>query len=1086
MSSHQTEFILESREHLAIFETSLLSLEKSPLGSASRALVDQALRAVHSLKGDAGFIGYTTIRNLSHAMESALEPFRDGTQFPPIPLIESLLLARDRLASFIEDLEHSQQANIDDLLGRLRSSSLSPPRVALDLPLTDPSRWSNSMVGLCKRIRSLGRVHRTQLMVQPPLDHRHPLPSTMFEARLEIEMDGFLSEDSVRKELGVTVVHELSTPKPSIIDLNGPMVGDAVVAFIRNKSAHSGRVGAPRLRFEPLNLQQPLAATTVLWEWDEIESQTDMPLLPTPEAAPPTRAVPITNAPLPSLSEVPSSRLVSNPAEAPSGKEYEALHSQTDEGIQIVSETSRIEPDSQSSQHHAEGEPRSPSSNATSIEHRGLESGPGVVASERLRSLRINVELLDRLMNLVGELTLVRNQAQASLRVEEGESQAILQRLNSVTTELQDTVLQTRMQPVGNLFGRFPRMVRDLARQLGKEVEVVTRGQEVELDKTVLERLSDPLTHLIRNSIDHGIETPEAREAANKPRSGKITLSAAPADGQVFIEIRDNGRGIDPNAIKAKAIAMRLRTEAELERMTPRELFSLILLPGFSTAKQVTEVSGRGVGMDVVRTNIEELEGTLSIDSILGQGTTISLRVPLTLAIVPCLIATCHRQRFAVPQRELEEIVCLHPGGKHVLEQAYDTEVFRLRQSLLPVVRLSEVLAHPRPLTADDKGKILARHADSLASRTKIEYLLVIRCAGKRFGLLVDDVLGREEIVVKPMHSALKRIGIFSGATMMGDGQVALIVHAEGIINHARCYASEVESHSDLKERDPNEVHRVLLFEYGPVEQFALPLVQVKRVELIATSRIDKIGKREYITIDGQSTLILRLSDVMDVSRCDDVESMFLILPKFVSEPMGILAHRIIDTESLAIQLQTSSEERGLLGTAIVHDKLSLFLDVQGLREQLFGEKRQDNSSNEEIDDEELVDLRGKKVLLVDDTPFFREVVRRYLSGMEMEIMTAVDGLDGLKALDNHPFDLVVSDIEMPNMNGWEFCKAARAKGITTPFVALTSLNKSDHELHAKECGFDDFEEKLDHDRLTKKVLQWLQKGSKRGAVDER
>jgi two-component system chemotaxis sensor kinase CheA len=757
-------------------------------------------------------------------------------------------------------------------------------------------------------------------------------------------------------------------------------------------------------------------------------------------------------------------------------------------------------------QHQGTDVPRSPDKSQDRSQEISPEKSPAKsptakpavnAENDRLRSLRINVELLDRLMNLVGELTLIRNQTQVTFAEQEGESRNLIQRLNSVTSELQDTVLQTRMQPVGNLFGRFPRMVRDLARQLGKEVDVVTVGQDVELDKTVLERLSDPLTHLIRNSIDHGLESPDVRAAAGKTRTGKIVLSATPADGQVYIEIRDDGRGIDPAAVKAKAASTGLRTEAELDRMSSRELLSLILLPGFSTAKQVTDVSGRGVGMDVVKTNVEELEGHLSIDSWPGQGTSMVLRVPLTLAIVPCLIVTVGEDRFAVPQRELEEIVCLHSGGKRHIEHAFDAEVFRLRESLLPVVRLSEVLSRPHAFTAADKAEILAKHPPSERDPSHIEYILVLRSNGKRFGLLVDNVQGREEIVVKPMHMAMRQLSVFSGATLMGDGRVALITNVEGILEHSRCYATMTEEGAKPAVRDPHEVHRVLLFEYGPDEQFALPLVQVRRVELLEMSRIERVGDRDFVTIDGQSTRIVRLDGVMNVSTCDTASTMFLILPKFVSEPMGILAHRIIDTESLAIELQSDVSQPGVLGTAIVRTNLTLFLDVQQIREFVFGKPvvtastisaALPNRSEGALQDPQSVfspfdvstDRPLQRILLVDDTSFFREIVKRYLSSDKVEIMTGVDGLNGLELLAKYNFDLVVSDIEMPNMDGWQFCKAARDKGYHMPFVALTSLAKAEHEQKAIACGFDDYEEKLEHDRLKRKVQLWLDRSFER------
>jgi two-component system chemotaxis sensor kinase CheA len=709
-----------------------------------------------------------------------------------------------------------------------------------------------------------------------------------------------------------------------------------------------------------------------------------------------------------------------------------------------------------------------------------------IVPSEKISSLRIQVDLLDRLMTLVGELTLVRNQSLLAFGEIDGTPRAIIQRLNSVTSELQETVLKTRMQPVGNLFGRFPRMVRDLGRQLGKQVELVMIGQEVELDKTVLEQLSDPLTHLIRNSTDHGLETPEVRQQAGKSAVGKITLSATAADGQVIIEIRDDGRGIDPNAVRAKLVALGIKTEAELQRISSKELYSYILLPGFSTAKQVSDVSGRGVGMDVVKTNIERLEGSLTIDSKPGLGTSIILRVPLTLAIIPCLIVTVSDERFAVPQRGLEEIICLHPGWRGAIEHSYDEELFRLRDTLLPVVRLKEVLHRNSVFDAATKAQIMIDNAPKDRSPDCIEYILVLRTNGRKFGLLVSDVRGTEEVVVKPMHPSLKKIGIFAGATLMGDGKVALIANIDGIAEHADCYGTEPPESSGKKERDPAEVHRILLFEFGPKEQFALPLVQVRRIESISMDQVEQVGNQSFITIEGVATRIVHLDKYLNVSGCELTSNMHLLLPKFVAEPMGILVSRIVDTDTLAIDLQEASvEDPGILGTAIVRGKLSLFIDTQFLREKLFG-----TLPDETISDDgkgampiQASDRRTSPsarpvvkphVLLVDDTPFFREVVKRYFERIGLTVTTAVDGIDGLQKLDLESFDLVVSDIEMPNMNGWEFCMAARERGCQTPFLALTSLSKHENASKASECGFDQFEEKLDHDRLVGSVRNLL------------
>lgn len=935
VNTPHADFVLESREHLQLFERSMLALEKATSPEARNDCIDSSLRAVHSLKGNAGFLGFQTVQRLAHATESVLENFRNCVHSPPIAVVEAILLASDRLSSMIEDLGFSESHDISELMKTLQALAVdsgdpveNATKNVIQINLRMPSPPA-SVIPLLDSIRTLGSLRESQLT------------------------------------------------------------------------------------------QVDLQTSTANWSVAELRLQ---------------------------------GRLHTDRSVIEVQRHLSQLHQEP-----IVSEDRK-------------GIVSKPTGDTTN-------SSP----SEKTTSLRIPVDLLDRLMNLVGELTLIRNQSLLAFEEIEGTSRAVIQRLNSVTTELQDAVLKTRMQPVGHLFGRFPRMVRDLARQLGKQVELVMVGQEVELDKTVLEQLSDPLTHLIRNSIDHGLETPEVRIRADKPSVGRVTLSATAADGQVIIEIRDDGRGIDPNAVRAKVLALGLKTEAELQKISSKELYSYILLPGFSTARQVSDVSGRGVGMDVVKTNVERLEGSLTIDSAPGMGTSMILRVPLTLAIIPCLIVTVGKERFAVPQRGLEEIVCLHPGGESLIEHSYDSELLRLRDVLLPVVRFSEALRCKSTFCAETKLAILAANSPADRDPQRIEYILVLRTKGRKFGLLVDDVRGTEEVVVKPMHPSLRKIGIFAGATLMGDGRVALIANIDGIAEHADCYGVEPPQSSGILNRDPAEVHRVLLFEFGPKELFALPLVQVRRIESIAMNQVEFIGDQAFITIDGVSTRIIRLDQFLNVSTCEQSPMMHLLLPKFVKEPIGILVSRIVDTESLSIHLQEASiEDPGILGTAIVRERLTLFLDIQYLREGIFGRARAlSTSQSREVDLVSSPKVKathdvGPHILLVDDTPFFREVVRRYFERDGFVVTTAIDGNDGMRKLAEGDFDLVVSDIEMPNLDGWGFCQAARKAGYKIPFMALTSLSKIENSARAIECGFDGFEEKLDHDRLIHSVRKML------------
>lgn len=1013
------DFIVDAREHLNTVEASLLSLESHPGPAEHTACVDRCFRAVHSIKGDAGFLGLTPIHTLAHAMETLLEKMRE---LAPQQSLEVLLGARDRIAVLVDDLPNSLQADVSDCLKRLQTAIeyRGAGNVALEINLAELTRlYPAGLTSFFRKFVREGTILDRQLDIGN-CQLRDGLPSG--KLRWMVLLESSRSRIELISRLGLS--GEPSETRTAKLDIElSAQPGGLLNLFQRLDAAAAIESG--RLTIPETNLRLSLPLGPVVWSGECVTDLKPQELLSRCGVTVRNSIAPVKQG-QPGDFDSPALGTVSSQLSAES----------------VVDETNR---------------------------NRGAVSSE----NEKPNTLRIQIELLDRLMTLVGELTLVRNQSLIAFAEQDGPQRAIIQRLNSVTSELQDATLRARMQPVGNLFNKFPRMIRDLARQLGKQVEIDLQGREVELDKTILEQLSDPLTHLIRNSVDHGIELPEDRRSKGKSGTGCITLTATHEDGQVRIEIRDDGRGIDSEAVRQRAISLRLKTEAELERMTPRELFGLILLPGFSTAKKVTEVSGRGVGMDVVKTNIEQLEGTLTIDSVVGHGCSMVLRLPLTLAIIPCLIVRVNGDRFAVPQRELEEVVCLHPSGSGRIEQAYDTEVYRLRERLLPIVRFKDVIDRTTPFTAEAKAEILTSHPRTGAP-PRITYILVLKLAGRRFGLVVDEVHGTEEVVVKPMHPSMKRVGIFTGATIMGDGRVALIADVEGIVEHARLsFESVLEANRKITSRDAAQQQRVLLFEYGPHEQFALPLLQIRRIEMISRDRVERVGEHEYVTVDGVSTRILRLDKVIDASapaESDDLTGqMSLILPKFVPQPMGILVSRIVDTESLCIELQEHPEQnQSILGSAVVRSRLTLFLDMHRLTQTLFGSEVAPNSAPADP-------KRPKRLLLVEDTAFFREIVKRYLTAEGHEVSTAVHGEDGLSKLEaGSEFDLIVSDIEMPVMDGWDFAREARLRGISTPMLALTSLSGTHYEAKAKDCGFDGFEVKLDHDRLVRKVAQLL------------
>jgi two-component system chemotaxis sensor kinase CheA len=617
---------------------------------------------------------------------------------------------------------------------------------------------------------------------------------------------------------------------------------------------------------------------------------------------------------------------------------------------------------------------------------------------------------------------------------------------------MQGTVMLTRLQPVGNLFNRFPRLVRDLARQLGKQIELVVEGTEVELDKTILESLSDPLTHMVRNCCDHGVEPPADRARAGKPPVARVRLKARHEGSQISISVADDGKGIDPEKIRQKAVRLGLRSREDAARLSEAEALALILLPGFSTAESVTDVSGRGVGMDVVKTNLDRLGGALEIESAVGHGTTFHLRLPLTVAIIPCLIVTAGGERYAVPQKDLEELVCLHPNGSRGrVEYALDQEVYRLRDRLLPIVRLSEVLNRRRPFTAATRAEIARAHREPAGDG--LVYFAVVKAGPHRFGLVIDRILAGEEVVVKPMHPALAALKCFSGATIMGDGRVALILDIEGVARHAGA-ALDTALEAGRRAAPPAKAvgPTVLLFRAGPDEQFAVPLADVRRVEMLRAERLERVGGREFVTVEGVATPVLRLNDCLNVSPVPRQGTYYLLLPRGTAKPVGVLMSEVLDTAVLESPPSAESyHEGGVLGTATVRGRLTLVLDAARLEPRV---------------GPAALPVPGKRVLVVDDTAFFRESVRNHLESAGYEVVTVSDGAEGLRQLEAGRFDAVVSDIEMPVMNGWDFAREARRRGYGLPMLALTTLAGDAERARAAECGFDGFEVKLDRDRL--------------------
>jgi len=552
--------------------------------------------------------------------------------------------------------------------------------------------------------------------------------------------------------------------------------------------------------------------------------------------------------------------------------------------------------------------------------------GPGVTDS----MIRVDVKLLDKLMTMVGELVLTRNQIlQWTTSQEDQALTASSQRLSLITSELQEGIMKTRMQQIGNIFSKFPRVVRDLALSCGKEVRIDMEGQETELDKTLIEAIKDPLTHLVRNSVDHGIERPEERVAKGKPAEGRLLLRAYHEGGQVNIEITDDGAGIDVNKLSAKAIERGMITQDQAARMSERDLQNLIFLPGFSTAQKVTNVSGRGVGMDVVKTNIEKIGGTVDLQTKVGTGTTIKVKVPLTLAIIPALVVTTTGgERFAIPQVNLLELVRLEGEQiKKSLEDVHGAPVCRLRGSLLPIVYLNKILQLEKPATATD--------TDTDQSADEVINIVVLQADSQRFGLVVEDINDTEEIVVKPLSKQLKGAAIYAGATIMGDGQVALILDVMSLASRVGLAVGQSEHALGDQTRQLKEAgsqrQTVLLIQVGEQGRLAIPLGMVARLEEIKASELEYAGDQEAIQYRDEILPLVRLSSILGTMSSPSLaeqEFLQVVVISNEGQRLGLVVDRIVDIVDEELAAPTRSSQAGVLYSAVIHGKVTDVLDV--------------------------------------------------------------------------------------------------------------------------------------------------------------
>jgi len=872
------EFVNESRDHLADIESQLLDIEEGG-ANADPSLVNEVFRAIHSIKGAAGFMGFATLGKLAHELENVLNLVRNKQLVPTSPIVDTMLKAADKLRSMIDDVEHSNETDIG-----------------------------------------------------------------MHLEALEQIIGGLIEEESPVAEVAKPQAEVMATVE---VDAKPQAVEAAEVV---------------ETSFQSFEMNVAPATTPVL-----------------------------------SRSALPES--------------------------------------------------------------------PHIPATTAETSIRVGVLVLDKLMTLAGELVLSRNQLLQTLGSKDtSKLDAVSARVDQVTSDLHETVMQARMQNVGTVFNRFPRVVRDLSNQLGKQCELKIEGAEVELDKSIIEAIGDPLTHLVRNSVDHGTETLGERRAAGKPAKSLIVLRAFHQAGKVNITITDDGRGIDADKLKQKAVAKGLLTPEQARTMSDREALGLIFRPGFSMAEKVTDVSGRGVGMDVVKTNIERVGGSVLIETEIGVGTTVHVKLPLTLAIIPSLIVHSAGNRYAIPQSSISELVRVKRSEVAAkIQRMKNAEVLRLRGTLLPLVRLDAVLG----LVPSEAGKpqVIARN------------IVVAETGHLRFGLVVDGLHDSEEIVVKPLGRHMRNCPYLAGATILGDGQAALILDPAGIATFAGLRVPEEKTGNLCVESasgQHGDTQNLLLFRNDPAEQFAIPMQLVTRLERIRTMQIDSVGGNKVLQYRGGSLPLLSLEDHIQARPMPEATWAYVVIFAIGGRDVGLLMREIVDIYTTTGDFDgTLFRQPGVIGSLVIEKKTTRLLDLFELTSVAHPDWVVRN---------EVVAAGGPRaetILVAEDSDFFRARMTEMLESAGYRVVACPDGSIAWNTLQDpkQTFDMVVTDLEMPHVDGFELTRRVRQHPSVAhlPVFAVSSLASEEDQQRARVAGVDEYHIKLDRESLVAAVKARLQ-----------
>lgn len=1101
-------YLEESLEHLADIENDFLAIEENG-ADIDEDLVNKVYRAAHSIKGGAGFMGLNNIKDLTHEMENILGKIRSSEMVPTPDIVNILLEASDQLKALMNDVLNSNDVDIsthikalqDVSAGKLPDASAPAPEAAPEVvvpveatAVETPPVETTAVETPAPAAPQIDANAETVTITTPDgegvltpsaeeLADAHADAKCVYLVRLDVAEDLTAKSRSLSEvlvEMDQTgVILASSMPLPPAAELNADWSCDCDPLFLLFSTILKPGDINVLFDMDPAKLLQVTADLQLL----TLDGQPAGNTASQDESAEPEAEV--------QMAEVPEMK-----PQEPVSVEVEAVENNQPESANIETVTAKASPQ---------------------------KAKAGIADQET--SLRVHVSLLDQLMTLAGELVLSRNQLLQSMTSEDHRASEIAgQRIDLITSELQEAIMLTRMQSIGNVFNKFPRVVRDLARSLGKKIELTLEGKDVELDKTIIEAIGDPLTHLVRNAVDHGIEVPEARRKNRKAEVGQIYLKAYHEAGQVNIEIADDGKGLNGELLAQKAVDKGLITEDQAKVMSEKEMVNLIFLPGFSTAEKITDVSGRGVGMDVVKTNLDKLGGLIDIDSEAGKGSTIRIKLPLTLAIIPCQVVNTGGERYAIPQVNLEELLRIPADQvRDRIERVGDAEVVRLRGDLLPLVKLADIIgASPlfydsktdtyrpdrRQSISDDRevqtalfteendtvaeqapAAEAAGDANEAAGKLKERRyraasalnIVVVSTGTMKYGLVVDELHDSEEIVVKPLGRDLKKCRGYAGATIMGDGRVALILDVSNLARMAgltsvesSIKARELKAATEASLKDTTDRQSLLIFRSAEEEQFAAPLSLVERIEKIKAGDIEEVGGKRVMQYRGGSLPLFSIDEAAMVKPLAEVDNLLVIVFIVAGREVGLLAIGPVDAMETSLDVDGSTlKQTGIMGSAIINDHTTLLIDMYEIVQTLNPEWFEEQAEAKE---------EGKStysILFAEDSNFFRNQVK---GSMEEEGYTVIEAEDGAEAWEllqqnGDQIGLVVTDIEMPNMNGFDLTSKIKTHPAFghLPVIALTTLAGEEDVARGKEVGIDDYQIKLDREKLLKSIYEHLQ-----------